>query len=141
MLYKKSIFLTAFLLNIATASAGDMIAFLKFSNEAGWKQLNYQMSVASKSLCYALNESYWQGVKNSCPNCAKLESGCLSTLPSEYIGMINNSPIALPYVTSGDDRAVFSGMPIVDAIHLCQSIANETQKQMNEAASCIIPQL
>ena len=121
------------------ASARDTIAFLQFSDSTGRTQLVYQMAVPNEEVCNALNENHWRGTKGSCPDCKKDHAGCMSELPSSYIGIATNYIIIFPYVSSENDRIIFVGMPIDEAITMCQTVAQGYREKINRPAKCILP--
>lgn len=140
---KHSIALSAFLfiplIYCPTAFAGNYIAILQYSNPDGLTVIVFQMDVPNKQECSALNKNHWLGAKTTCPKCKIEDSGCLSKLPSSYVGIENNSPFVFPYLSWQKDRILFLGIPMPNAVQICKTMTREYQNKLNRQAICVLP--
>jgi len=122
------------------AQAGDLIAVLQYTNsDNGLTQIVYQTKVQSKRLCNALNKNYWKGVKTSCPQCIKDHEGCLGKMPKGYEPMLYNKPILFPYISFGNYRIVFMGVPMNEAIRQCKYQEYIVRTKLHRTVISIIP--
>lgn len=127
------------LTNISVTGAESYIAFLQFSNPAGWTHMVFQTDIPDEHECMKLNENHWKGAKTGCPQCKQDDIGCLSSLPRSLKGMIDNEPLLLPYLSSERDRIVYIGMPMPDAINMCQTMAKLYIDKAHRPAVCVLP--
>lgn len=140
---RKSIFIIIpFLLIIissTTTYANDYFGILQFTDpSSGLTRIVFQRS-DSKRFCKILNKDFWKGVKTTCPNCVKDYSVVSESIPPSYRGIYQNKPIIFPYLSSKEDRIIFFGIPIKDAIEVCKSVAKAYKTQLNRPAKAIIP--
>ena len=120
--------------------AGEKIAYLQFSNSAGWTQLVYQLKAKSKRGCKLLNDGYWKGAKTTCPDCKIDYSGCISELPVSYKGVIDNKPLVFPYISSANDRIIYFGMPMNEGKRICKAMVDIYINKLNRPAVCVLPE-
>jgi hypothetical protein len=121
------------------AQANDFYGMLQFTDsKTRLTQIVFQRC-DSKSLCRKLNESQWDSIRTSCLNCLKEFETCLDVLPDSYKGIYENKPIVFPYLSSREDRIIFFGVPMKDAIRACKLAAKSYETKFNRQATVIMP--
>jgi hypothetical protein len=119
--------------------AGDYFAFLQFKDpNTGLIQQVFK-KCESKWLAKKLNESHWNGVKTSCPDCIKEFDSCIKKLPSSVEGIFENKQIIFPYLSSKKDRIIYLGVPMDDAIRVAKWMENAYKTKLNRPAKAIMP--
>lgn len=119
--------------------ANDYFGILQVTDpRSGLKRIVFQRS-DSKRFCEILNEDFWSGVKTTCPNCLKDFSLVSKSIPPPYRGIYKNKPIIFPYLSSKEDKIIFFGIPMKDAIKLCKTLAKAYKTKLNRPAKAIIP--
>ena len=141
-LRKSSCVVISFLVIIISSTAtyaNDYFGILQVTEpSSGLKRIVIQRS-DSKRFCEILNEEFWSGVKTTCPNCIKDFSIISESIPHSYRGIYKNKPIIFPYLSSKEDRIIFFGIPMKDAIKLCKTLAEAYKIKLNRPAKAIIP--
>ena len=119
--------------------AKDYYAVLQFTNpKIGLSQLVFQ-KCDSKMLCRKLNENHWKGVRTSCPNCVRDFEFCGTTISNSYKGIYRNKPIMFPYLSSKNDRIIYFGVAMEDAIKICKWAVDAYKTKLNRPAIAILP--
>ena len=121
------------------ALANEYIGILQFSHPSGMTQLVFQTNVVDMKNCRDLNDYHWRGVKTTCPTCKLEESLCTKKMPASYEGLIKNERTIVPYLSSQDDRIVYFGVKMTDAINACKKMESGYIEKLNRPAKCIMP--
>lgn len=123
---------------VPTYAAGCYAALEFTEPKSRLTQLVFQRC-DGKSDCRKLNGDRWKSVMASCPDCVKDIESCFDVLPDSYKGIYENKPIIFPYLSSEEDRIIYFGVPMKDAIRACKRTAESYKKDFNRPATVIMP--
>ena len=122
-----------------TYAAEKYYAVLQFKDpNTGLVQIVFQRC-DSRWLANKLNEGHWNGVKTTCPQCIKEIDSCVQQIPSSFEGIFENRQIIFPYLSSKEDRIIYLGVPMEDAIRLAKWMENGYKTKLNRPAKAIMP--
>ena len=94
----------------------------------------------NKLVAQLLNKNFWKGVQTTCPHCDKEIETILTDLPPSYSEIFQDKPMVFPYLSWKEDRIIVFGVPMNEAVKVCNWMTNQYKTQLKrQDAKTILP--